>query len=104
MDKQRHPTHKERAAQVVKQFQDDGHPYYDELLSPIEEALVGAVMAEREECCKAMCEFCAAGAVVEYQRNNQAWMHPKAYRDEVTGWTYATCRANAIRERSRGKR
>lgn len=51
----------DRAHAIVEQFRADGHPYYDELLAPIEGALLVARLDERRVCTE------AAGAVVEAQ-------------------------------------
>lgn len=40
-------TDADRAHAIVEAFRADGHPYYDELLAPIERALVTVRFAER---------------------------------------------------------
>ena len=41
-------TDQERAHAIVEAFRADGHPYYDELLEPIEAAFAAVRLDERE--------------------------------------------------------
>ena len=43
-------TPRERAEKIVKWFQEEGHPFYDELLGPIANAIQQAVWDERGAC------------------------------------------------------
>jgi hypothetical protein len=43
-------TPEQRAAQIVKWFQEDGHAYYDELLDPIAAAIRAAELAGWQAC------------------------------------------------------
>ena len=81
---------KERAERIVKWFQGEGHPWYDELVEPIEAAIATARRQALEEACKAVCHWCELEMPVSQPGSTGSYWHP-------TPGTPAYCQAAPIR-------
>lgn len=71
-----HMNYEDYGAKIARQFQLEGHPYYEELVEIVATAVKQAVEEEREACAELVLNHGKTEGKKCYYHNNQHWRLP----------------------------